>query len=114
MKSPLTLIRNGTGIACLTFLMFSCSAPKEKPIPKSHTVEIRAMQFQPAKLLIQKGDTVVFINLDILVHNVTEEKKKAWNSQSLATGDSYKMVPAESTDYYCSLHPVMKGKILVE
>lgn len=103
-----------TALTVSVFVLTSCSAPKKKAIPKSYTVEIRAMQFQPAELSVEKGDTVLFINQDMLVHNVTEEKTKAWGSQSLAPGDSYKMVANETCDYYCSLHPVMKGKLLVE
>lgn len=101
-------------LAALVVALASCSGPEKKLNSKSYTVEIKAMQFQPGELSVQKGDTVLFVNHDMLVHNVTEEKTKAWSSPSLAPGDSYKMVVNESSDYYCSLHPVMKGKLLAE
>lgn len=101
-------------VLAFVFVLTGCSTPERKPIPKSYTVEIKAMQFQPATLSVQKGDTVLFVNHDMLVHNVTEEKTKAWASSSLSPGDSYKMVVNESSDYYCSLHPVMKGKLAAE
>jgi len=72
------------------------------------------MQFQPASLTVQKGDTVVWVNHDIVAHDVTEEKSKRWSSGPLAPGASWSMVVTESADYYCSIHVVMKGKLVVE
>jgi plastocyanin len=114
MKNRFDRTVNVFVVSAFVFLLIGCSTPEKKATPKTHTVEIKAMQFQPAELLVQKGDTVLFVNHDMLVHNVTEERTKAWGSQSLATGDYYKMVVNESSDYYCSLHPVMKGKLVVE
>ncbi len=114
MKNHFAQTVNVFAVSVFVFVLTSCSGPEKKTIPKSYMVEIKAMQFQPAELSVQKGDTVRFVNQDMLVHNVTEEKTKAWASQSLATGDSYKMVVNESSDYYCSLHPVMKGKLVVK
>jgi len=114
MKNRFARIANAFAVSFFVLVLTSCSGPEKKAIPKSHTVEIKAMQFQPAELSVHKGDTVLFVNQDMLVHNVTEEKSKAWGSPSLAPGDSYKMVVTESSDYYCSLHPVMKGKLVVE
>jgi len=114
MKIHFDKALNVFSISVFVFVLTSCSEPMKKHIPKSYTVEIKAMQFQPAELSVQKGDTVLFINHDMLVHNVTEEKNKAWSSPSLAPGDSYQMVVNESSGYYCSLHPVMKGKLVSE
>jgi plastocyanin len=114
MKNRFAQTVHAFAVSVFVFVLISCSGPEKKIIPKSYTVEIKAMQFLPAELSVQKGDTVRFVNQDMLVHNVTEEKTKAWSSQSLATGDSYKMVVNESSDYYCSLHPVMKGKLVVK
>ena len=72
------------------------------------------MQFQPSELSVKKGDTVVFINKDIVAHDVTEEKSKEWRSSPLLTDQSFKLVVTKTADYYCSLHPVMKGKIQVK
>lgn len=95
----------------LLFLMNFCS-PK-KVAPKIYTVEIIQMAFRPAVLNVHKGDTVIFANKDIVDHDATEVNK-AWNSPPLATGDSWKWVADKSADYYCSIHLVMKGKIIVD
>jgi plastocyanin len=94
--------------------------PEEKdtnsPARKSevHIVEISQMKFQPSEIRVHKGDKVRWINLDITDHDIMEQKTKAWASSRLASGQSWSMVVTQSADYYCNLHQVMKGKIIVE
>lgn len=101
-------------IFCCGFLLFSCKSPQEKTKPAKYTVEIKEMKFQPAALTVKSGDTVVWINRDIVAHDVTEEAARAWSSSSLPTGASWSMVVTKSADYFCSIHVVMKGKLLVQ
>jgi plastocyanin len=91
-----------------------CQSSPEKPIPAKHIVEIKGMQFQPAELVVNSGDTVVWINRDMVTHDVTEEHNKAWTSSVMPAGASWSLVVNKSADYYCSLHVVMKGKLLVK
>ena len=108
---------------CTVFLLNSCSsapdkknaatAPKEIPY-QVYTVEIKDMKFVPDTITVNKGDEVVFVNRDIVAHCVTEETSKAWTSGSLASGESYLLVAKESAAYYCAIHKVMKGKIIVK
>lgn len=86
---------------------------REKKVPKTYTVEIVNMAFQPAELAVNKGDTVLFINKDMVVHNVTEDGDKGWSSSSLEMGQSYRLVVREAVGYYCSIHTVMKGRITI-
>jgi plastocyanin len=72
------------------------------------------LKFQPAELVVKKGDTVVWVNKDIVAHDVTQEPGNAWRSPALATGQSWSLIVAESANYYCSIHVVMKGKLLVQ
>lgn len=113
---------------CALFVMFflvsSCSHgekhtpnPYEQDIPsepKVHTVEIKQMKFDPAEIKVRRGDKVVWINHDILVHDITEETSKAWTSSALPVGASWSMTVTKSSAYYCSIHVVMKGKVIVE
>ena len=78
-----------------------------------HTVEIKQMKFNPAELKVSKGDTVVWVNNDIVAHDVTEERAKKWTSSPIASNASWQMVVSQSADYYCSIHVVMKGKLIV-
>ena len=79
-----------------------------------HTVEIKQMKFNPAELQVTKGDTVVWINNDIVAHDVTDETAKRWTSSLIPSHASWQMVVTESSDYYCSIHVVMKGKLVVK
>lgn len=90
-----------------------CNVKTKESKPKLHIVEIKQMQFQPATLTVNKGDTVEWINRDMVAHDVTEEPHKAWTSSSLPEGASWRMVVKNNTDYYCSIHQVMKGKLIV-
>jgi plastocyanin len=98
-------------LVIISLLFISHSIRKNKP--NTYRVEIIQMQFQPALLKIHKGDTVIFINKDLVEHDVTEVNK-AWHSPPLATNRSWKWVATKSADYYCSIHLIMKGQIIVD
>ncbi len=72
------------------------------------------MAFSPAEIIVNKGDTVVFINHDPVEHDITEEDKKLWSSSPLPPGQSWSKVIDGSANYFCSLHVVMKGKIIAK
>lgn len=91
--------------------------PYEDVIPAeaaTHVIEIRQMKFVPAELKIHSGDEVTWVNHDILLHDVTQQPDKTWSSGPLEAGASWSTTLTESADYYCSIHVVMKGKIIVE
>lgn len=71
------------------------------------------MKFEPAVLTVKKGDTVTWINKDLVDHDVTEEKSKAWHSTPLKPGQRYSRIIRSAADYFCSIHVVMKGKLKV-
>jgi plastocyanin len=83
-------------------------------LPKAYTVTIEQMKFQPDNITVAKGDTVVFVNQDMVTHDITEAAAKAWTSNPLPANATWKFVPVKSADYFCSIHPVMKGKITVQ
>ena len=114
MTNTYTILKNSACLFCFIFLFNGCTSTPEKKINKAYTVEINQMQFQPASLTVQKGDTVVWVNHDIVAHDVTEETGKLWTSGPLAQGESWSLVVTQSGDYYCSIHVVMKGKLIVQ
>lgn len=88
-----------------------------KPIEQkaqNHIVEIKQLKFIPAYIEVNKGDTITFINKDVVDHDVTEEKTKKWTSNIMKKGTSWRMVVKENADYFCSLHVIMKGKIRIK
>lgn len=80
--------------------------------PRRHVVEISAMAFAPARLEITAGDTVVWINRDLVPHNATGT---GWNTAVMAQHAQEVLVMNETGEaaYRCTLHPVMEGSIAV-
>lgn len=78
---------------------------------KTDTVEIVAMKFVPAELTVSSGTTIVFINNDMVTHDITEEATKARSSNLVAPSKFWSMIADKSANYYCSIHVVMKVKL---
>jgi plastocyanin len=114
MKNIPSILKNCIYLLLSVLFLNGCYAAFGKNAPKTHRVEIKGMKFQPAELNVKKGDTVVWINRDVVVHDVTEETKRAWTSSAIPADKSWKMVAQQNADYFCSIHPVMKGKIRVQ
>ena len=84
-------------------------------VPKTHTVEIRGMEFHPAVLTVAVGDTVVWINHDIVPHSATASGRAAWDTGQLLQNQTGRQVMTHSgaTRYVCAFHPTMHGKLIV-
>jgi plastocyanin len=82
---------------------------------KTHTVTIEGTSFQPERLTVAAGDTVVWINKDPFPHTATS-KAGAFDSGSIAPEKSWKLTPVKAGefDYVCTLHPTMKGLLKVK
>ncbi len=78
-----------------------------------HAVAIDGTSYQPAKIVVHRGDTVVWTNKDPFPHTVTA--KGAFDSGSIAAGATWKYVArkAGTYDYICTFHPNMKGTVEV-
>jgi len=83
------------------------------PRPKTHTVTIDASQFSPAELTVAAGDTVVWVNKDILAHTATAQSK-AFDSKTLQPGKSFRFIAKQKGEfpYTCAFHP-MNGTLRV-
>ncbi len=81
---------------------------------RHHVVEIQGFKFVPAKLTVRQGDTVEWINRDIVPHTVTK-KDKAWDTGKLKKGQSAGIVFSSPgiESYLCLYHPKMRGEITV-
>ena len=83
-------------------------------VPRLRTINITNMKFQPEEIKVRQGDTLIWRNNDIVTHCITEEKGHSWTSSELKKDSTWKMVATSSADYFCALHQVMKGRIIVE
>ena len=87
-------------------------------VPSVHhntdTVEIKAMLFTPADVSIAKGDTVYWINNDVVAHDVSQFPDRTWKSVLLQPKEHFARAFDDSSSYYCSIHPQMKGRVLIK
>lgn len=83
---------------------------KTASLPQHHVVEIRAFRFQPEHMVVLPGDTITWINRDIVPHTVTADIG-SWKSEPLREGQSWKVVVENDGvySYHCEFHPQMKG-----
>ena len=80
--------------------------------PQRHVVEIQAFSFQPQRTVLSPGDTIVWINRDVVPHTVTAEAA-TWHPHILEEGQSWETVVTEGGrfPYFCEFHPHMKGLV---
>ncbi len=81
--------------------------------PQTHTITIDAAQFSPAAIEVKAGDTIVWVNKDILAHTATSPAG-GFDSKVIQPGASWKYVARKkgAFPYTCSFHP-MNGKLTV-
>ncbi|HXD44588.1 MAG TPA: cupredoxin family copper-binding protein [Pseudolabrys sp.] len=78
-------------------------------------VGIDNFTFNPKELKVKTGTTVVWTNNDDIPHTVASPRNSI-KSKPLDTGDSFSFTftTPGAYDYFCSLHPHMTGRIVVE
>jgi plastocyanin len=81
----------------------------------TNSITIDNFSFTPAALTIPAGATVTWTNRDDIPHTVVQRDQK-FKSKALDTDDSFSFTFAEpgTYEYFCSLHPKMVAKIIVE
>ena len=83
--------------------------------PKTHTVTIESMRFQPEMLTVAPGDTVVWVNKDLVPHTATSEAG-GFDSKTIQADKSWRHTVRTKGDiaYLCTFHPTMKATLRVE
>ncbi len=77
----------------------------------SDTVVIQSMRFLPTKLNMRPGDTITWINKDLVDHNVKDTLNNLFYSDTLKKGESYRWIVTGKAKYICTIHPTMGGEI---
>lgn len=77
-------------------------------------VSIQNFSFSPAVAVVKSGTTVIWTNNDSVNHTI--DGGTAFKSTALQPGDtfSYMFAGAGTFNYFCDIHPSMKGKIVVQ
>jgi plastocyanin len=70
--------------------------------------------FSPVETQAKVGDTIEWVNRDILAHTATATAGADWNV-IIGPNKTEKLVvqKAGTVDYYCKYHPNMKGRLVI-
>jgi len=95
-------------------LLGAAAVPGPAAASAAQTVEISGFAFKPAVLNAAAGDAITFVNHDQEAHTVVAQSG-AFKSSGLDTNDRWTVRIARpgKYPYFCSLHPYMKGTIVV-
>lgn len=77
-----------------------------------HTVEIKGMKYIPQRLTINDGDSIIFINKDLVPHDVVSDTKN-FKSPKISPRNEWKTSFISDINYHCSYHLSMTGQIRV-
>lgn len=82
---------------------------------EANTVTIDNFTFNPKELTVPVGTTVKWVNKDDIPHTVVD-KNKSFRSKPTDTDGTFSFTfnNAGTFDYFCSLHPQMTGKVIVQ
>ena len=71
--------------------------------------------FIPSEITVVPGTTVTWVNKETMPHTVVDTNK-GFRSKTLAKDASFSFTfaTAGDYDYLCSIHPNMKGKVIVK
>jgi plastocyanin len=102
--------------ACVVTLA-SCaeSQPGSDRAPShTHTVIMEGMVFRPDVITVAAGDTIVWVNKDLVPHSATSTSA-GFDSKVVETNRSWqtRVERAGEFDYVCSFHPMMTAKLEV-
>lgn len=83
--------------------------------PETAEVKIDNFSFGPTALTVPVGTTVTWTNRDDIPHTVVSTEG-AFKSKVLDTDEkfSFTFSKAGSYPYFCSIHPKMTGKVVVQ
>ena len=92
-------------------------AQEKTTAPLASEVKIDNFSFSPSTLTVHVGTTVTWTNRDDIPHTVVStDDPRAFKSKVLDTDEkfSYTFTKPGAFPYFCSVHPKMTGKVIVE
>jgi len=99
-------------LASALFVALALGAVTVPAQAETITVTIEKLVFSPADIKAKVGDTVEWVNKDVLAHTATV--KGGWDVMIPAKKTaSLVLKKAGAVEYYCRFHPNMKGHITV-
>ncbi len=83
--------------------------------PPTVDVKIDNFSFTPATLKVKAGTQITWTNGDDIPHTVVSDDQ-SFKSKVLDTDERFTFTPSKpgTYSYFCSIHPKMTGKVVVE
>jgi plastocyanin len=75
-------------------------------------ISVEGFAFVPARVTITLGETVRWTNMDAVGHTTTSDDG-SWND-SLSQPFEFTPTEAGTFEYFCAIHPEMRGTLIVE
>jgi plastocyanin len=96
-------------------IALSCMASAEAALAGATVqVKITDLAFSAVEVTARVGDTIQWVNDDIVDHTATATKGGDWDVMIVAGKQAeLKLTRAGEIDYFCRFHPFMKAKITV-
>ena len=93
----------------------TAAQPAASPAPAIQVI-IENFTFSPETLTVPVGTEVTWENRDDIPHTVTSDDTTTFASTLLDTGDrfSFQFTQPGTYPYFCSVHPTMTAKVIVE
>ncbi len=88
-------------------------AEQSEPETSTVSVTIQNFAFSPATITVKKGTAVTWTNMDSAPHTATGD---GFDTGVLKKGESGSITfnEAGTFDYTCTIHPSIKGKVIVQ
>jgi plastocyanin len=96
----------GAAVCCIVYGALAASGETQLTIDN--------FTFKPDAVTVPVGTRIVWVNDDDIPHSIVETTGK-FHSPALDTEDKFSFTfdKAGSYEYFCGLHPHMKGKVVV-
>ena len=101
-------------VTAVPTLLLGATSPAWSQRDGGPQIEIKAHGFGTPQLTVPPGTTVTWINHDDDPHTVTSTEN-AFRSPGIDTDEtySYTFTKPGTYEYFCTLHPMMTGKVVV-
>lgn len=106
-------MRPVAALLCLAALAGLACAATAHPSGARHEIRMRGNSYSPRRLRVAVGDTVVWVNGDIVRHNAVRDG--IFDSGELKGGERFAWVPSDTGTirYECTIHERMRGTLTV-
>jgi len=115
MEFTRTLVRLITVASLIVGISMAVNAGASTDEPTEHVVEITGFKFVPETVSVKVGDTITWINKDIVPHTATANDA-TFDTGTLSKNESGSITVThdQTLAYYCKFHPMMKATLAFE